>query len=294
MSEEHNYNFLKRQICTKIKNDRCFDSWYQRIFMPTFNADYYIYDPFEQTGGGDYLYERNDGQHTYHIRIRYLDLVNEKGENLGVLYLMSPSDNDTRHRCVYARITREKPKTVELQDLILAYNCTDLHPTPPKIGRIYVEVITHFLIEHHVELGINRIELVDNAHYRCPRNRQSSIQLEKSRQLEGEYPYYMQFGYQPKDKSSRDQLVRNRQIMSRITTEENYGLIDLCRVHGCSTDVLAYILSHPKQLLTKTLKHISRIDCVLYAEIYRQLFKNIGLKELVLPIYVMMFPEHKN
>ena len=79
-----------------------------------------------------------------------------------------------------------------------------------------MEIMTEFLIEHRRELGITQIELTDNSRYRCPDHRQSSIILEKSRQLEGEDPYYMQFGYYPKYLGSRNKLVDNKHRMSRL------------------------------------------------------------------------------
>ena len=292
-SLEENYKFLKKHIFKKIKNQHQFDSWYYRIFVPIFceyaNYDPYLYLPSEQIDGSplDYIYTRSDGHQEYHLRIRYITLRDRSDQYLGHIYLISSVDDDSEYHCVYGRINVERPKVVELLDLILAYNCTDYHSTPHKIGRIYVSVMTQFLIEHHQRLGINRIELVDDAHYRCPKRSDDVLQLEKTRQLEGEDPYYMQFGYRPQFRRMADKLVYNKHVMSQILTKDILCLIPLCQAHRCQPDILQYVKDHQEQPLSQTMKYIGRFECVMYARIYRQMFDNCGLKELEQPIYVM-------
>ena len=111
----------------------------------------------DQFDGSNHIYTISDQHQTYHVRICHLEIDDQYNVNRGEIYLMSPHDDNTKHYCVYARIMKESPKVAELRDLILAYNCTDLHETPPKVGHIYVRAMTQFL----VKLGITRIELVD-------------------------------------------------------------------------------------------------------------------------------------
>ena len=205
--------------------------------------------------------------------------------------MISPIDDDSEHNCVYGRITKERPNVVELQDLVLAFNCTDYHATPQKIGKIYVSVMTQFLIEHHQQLGITQIELVDNAHYRCPKKRGVILQLEKTRQLEGNDPYYMQFGYFPQFRGTANKLAYNKHRMSQILTKDVLELNPLCQYLHCQPEILQYIQDHQEQPMSETMKYIGRSDCVLYAEIHGPMFKNCGLKELEQPIYVMNFQE---
>lgn len=293
-SLHHNKKFFQSKS-KSIKKSREVESWFCRIFMPAFYAppydigESYLYESHQQSGGGDYIYTEQYGSQTYHVRIRYLEIINDQEDEIGKLYLMSPTDDENKHRCVYARINRNKPKVVDLHDLILTYNCTDLHETPPKIGYIYVQIMTQFLIIHHEELGINKIELFDNARYRCPENRQLSVHLEKSRQLEGKYPYYMQFGYKPKYKSSMTKLLSNRKKMKNILTRDYKDLEDLCRINKCDQTVMTYIQTHQEQSMSKTLEYIGHYDCLAYIRIYEILFMNCGLKELENPLYVMKF-----
>jgi hypothetical protein len=182
---------------------------------------------------------------------------------------------------------KDDPQTAILDDLVLAYNCTDQSKTPPKIGWVYVHMMTHFLVTNRERLGIKRIELTDNAHYHCPNNRQFSIHLELSRQLEGDDPYYVQFGYRPKYRSSARRLEKNKRIMSQIMTKDYEDLSDLYRRYRYDEEVTRYIQEHQEQPLSKTLRYIGRKDCVFYHRNYEQMFETCGLKGLVSPIYVM-------
>ena len=146
-------------------------------------------------------------------------------------------------------------------------------------------MITQYLKENKDLLGINRIEFHDNSHFRCPENRNISIQLELSRQLEGQYPYYVQFGYIPAHKSSRLKLMRNRQKMSQYKTSD-YPLKELCGGR-CPPDLLEYVEQHQTQPLSETLRYISRHYCQIYGKFYRTIFDDCGLHELNSPIYHM-------
>ena len=54
-----------------------------------------------------------------------------------------------------------------------------------------------FLKRYASQLGITHIEVTDSSLFHCPTNHHFSIPLEMSRQLEGQYPYYVQFGLNP-------------------------------------------------------------------------------------------------
>ena len=53
----------------------------------------------------DYIYTRSEGHQEYHLRIRYVEVRNKLDQNLGYIYLISPIDDDSKHHCVYGRIT---------------------------------------------------------------------------------------------------------------------------------------------------------------------------------------------
>lgn len=289
--ESYNLQFLLGDYHLTPKERQMYETWYRRVvrfsLMPAGEEACILRENPEQRGGGDYLYTTTHEGQEYHVKIRDLILSDEYNQNHEEIYIMSPLNGNVTRRCVFAKILKEDPHTAILDDLILAHNCTDLSKTPPKLGWVYVNMMTHFLVTNHERLGIKRIELTDNAHYHCPNNRHLSIHLEKSRQLEGDDPYYVQFGYRPKYSSTVRRLEKNKRIMSQIMTKDDKDLGDLCRIHKCDVDVIRYIQSHQDQPLSKTLRYISRKTCVVYDSIYGQFFKNCGLRELVSPIYVM-------
>ena len=301
---QHNQSFLCHLLKLKPSCHHLFDQWFHHDFEPTIcdsNGETLVLQMRQnlnenvnenlniQHGGGtkDHIYTLEHNGKPYHIRIRTVMLANRHGDYRGFIYLMSPRDDDVDHRCLLAKILTSDPHTVELSDLTLNYNCTDQQRIHSKIGSIYVQLMTQFLIENHQKLDVTRIELTDNAYYRCPLNRRRSIHLELSRQLEGKEPYYVQFGYRPKYALSARKLVRNKEIMSQIMTREDRGLNALCSVYDCRPEITQYIRIHMDQPLSQTLESISRMDCILYSQIYEKLFENCGLKELLSPIYTI-------
>jgi hypothetical protein len=270
-SIQHNKQFFK-------SGSAQFESWFYRIFIPIYyappyNKETYLYDPHQRTSCE--IYTRTEGQHTYQMRIRYLGIIDQNMKQCGRLYLLSSADDDNQHRCVYSRINQDNPTVVELHDLILAYDLQDLHETPPKLARVYVQTMTQFLIDHHRELGINQVIVVDHAHYRCLSNRQLSIHLEQSRQLEGQEPYYMQFGYLPESGDNRHILQDNQTKMSHLLTKDVMDLVD------------QQLLTYQEQPLSQTMKDMSHWNSVLYSSIYETIFQKCGLVKLDNPIYIM-------
>ena len=57
--------------------------------------------------------------------------------------------------------------------------------------------------------------------------------------------------------------------------------------HNCDSKIIQYIQQHQDDPMSRTLKYIGRIDCVLFAQIYWTLFDRYGLKDLNYPIYTM-------
>ena len=293
-SVTHNTGILSGILTWKPKHRRTLEEWFRHIMAPTFrdpNGDpYLLHDPHtteDQIGGSDHIYAHVYEGREYQVRIRDIAITDEHEDCRGKIFLMSPLDDHVNHYCLYAKIERSDPTTVELMDLILNHNCTNQPKTPPKIGRIYVHLMTQFIIEHHQELGVNRISLDDNAIYRCPLDRHMTLHLERTRQLEGDDPYYVQFGYTPQNEKSSRILLRNKRIMSHILTKDDKDLMSLCETLKGNPIINRYIQQHQNDPMSKTLKFISRTDCLFFSQIYRTLFEKYGLKELDSPLYFM-------
>ena len=91
------------------------------------------------------------------------------------------------------------------------------------MGSTYIYIMLDFLTRNQQALGLTTVELTDNSHFRCSEDRSRSLQLGFSRQLEGEKPYYMQFGFVPKYRSAIHKLQRNS--VNYDTTMSSSGTI---------------------------------------------------------------------
>lgn len=188
------------------------------------------------------------------------------------------------NRCIWVTIDRDSPTVADISDVNTSHICTD-KGNPPKSGGIYVRLMVKFIKQNAKQLGVKTITLTDYSSHYCLGKRNFSIQLEVSRQLEGKYPYYVQFGFKPLLSQNTVILKRNRQIMRSFTTSER--LIDFCHGYKNFPNIIDYIINHKDQPLTETLMHIGKMDCVFFSGICRALFRELGLEELEEPIYVM-------
>ena len=241
-----------------------------------------------QIGGarGQRFYQYRDGENIYRVKIVYLSVTDSRDGILGEAYLMSPLEYKTKRRCVLVMIIRDNPKVADLSDVNTYFPCTD-RGKPPHAGGLYVNVMTQFLRSNKEQFGIDRIEVTDLSQSHCPQKWYASFYLEMSRQLEGRYPYYVQFGFQPKTRRNLRILNENHQIMSQLLTGNHNYFYRICRDSGCSPEVVDYIASHMDQPMTKTIRYLSRMDCVFFSEVCRTLFKRFGLTSLDEPIYVL-------
>jgi hypothetical protein len=268
--------------------------WYEndlKIFLRNGRDVYSIHRIDSQIGGkiigqNDVPYSYQFGESEYRVKIRQLQLQDEKDKTIGILYLMAPEEENVVTHCVKVKITQDRPNVAQIDDLTKAIKCNNLG-LHDKVGRAFFIIMLDYLKTHNEQLKINTVELNDNSHFLCDEARSHRIRLELSRQLEGDDPYYMQFDFKPQRPSSTKRLKENRIIMSRMLTGHGYGLFDLCITHHFSGDILKYIISHPDQLMSKTLKYISRKDCANYYHVYETMFSNMGLKELNYPTYIL-------
>ena len=148
---------------------------------------------------------------------------------------MSPLEQNTNNHYVWVMILRDNPKVADLSDVNKYYQCTD-RGNPINAGGLYVKLMIRFLKDNKDQFGIDQIEVTDLSQYHCPQKWYASLRLELSRQLEGRYPYYVQFGFQPKTKKNFKILMENRRIMSQLLTGDHEYLYQMCRDWGCSPE----------------------------------------------------------
>jgi hypothetical protein len=233
----------------------------------------------------EYRYQHKIGGITCTSKITCLYATDENDEELAQFYLLSPQRKINDLNCAFAKIEKNKATVVDMVSFSNKYSCTD-HGDPPKAGRIYVTMMLQFLAEHKEQLGIKRFELGDDSKHHCRENHLSFIPLEIGRQLAGNFPYYMQFGFRPKYKKNMKILERNRQIMSSIITHQ----IDLVKLFGAieiPEDIVTYFETHKEQPLTRTMLYINQTNCVFYSSICDGMFNYLKLTRLEHPEYVM-------
>jgi hypothetical protein len=291
--ESHNLNTLYCIFGQKYKTNKqwiMFQKWYILNLSPFLWYNnrqdfYYLSIITNQIGGTDTLHEYQVNSQNYQVKIRYLEIHDRHNDLLGKILLMSPTNEDIIKNCMVVKLPRNRPDIAEICDLTKAFNCTNL-TNHEKMGGIFLQIMLDYLTENKNLLKIHTAELDDNSFHLCELDPTHRIKLEKSRQLEGDDPFYMKFGFIPRYKSVVKKLQYNKNIMSQISTEDDFGLYNMCLSHGLSREIIDYIMNHQNQPLSKTLKYISRKDCVEYSRIYEILFKNIGLKEIDQTVYI--------
>lgn len=253
--------------------------------------DYYKRHPERsQQGGGEIMnlkriYQYNVNGVRYRTKIVHLIATDTNDEFVGHIYLMSPIEHNTTHRCVHVMISKNDPHVADLSDVNTRYTCSDeyvhdwVQGDPPQAGGVYVRLMLRFLERHARELDIQTVELTDNAFYQCVENCVFRIHLEQSRQLEGEYPYYVQFGFMPKYLSAYQKLVHNRTVIGKLMTRDYPRLLILCHAHFTREQV-RYVRRNQGQLLSDTLRYLSRVDCKSYSYIYQNVFEDLHLSQL--------------
>jgi hypothetical protein len=152
-------------------------------------------------------------------------------------------------------------------------------------GHRVVRVAIEYCRKYKASLGIDYLELGDNATYYCDRIRrvEYGIRLSVSRQLLGQYPYYWQFGFRPSDETI-EVIERNLDLINSKTTSQCFsdgsGLMDFLVEYRLGRDVTQYVADHVSQSLVKTLKFISNNHCKEYRKFYDDLFGRLGLRRI--------------
>ena len=138
----------------------------------------------------------------------------------------------------------------------------------------------HFLREYASQLGIDTVEIIDNDYYIRQMSHAKTFHLEKSCQLGGKYPYYMQFGFKPKLLSAYRKLIRNRRRMSKMTPRDYLGLLDFCQLYRFAPEDVDYVKQHLDDPLSKVIQYISRVNCKDYLYMYQIMFEELALSPL--------------
>lgn len=245
---------------------------------------------FSQTGGTPYRVRTSAGSYDVEIELMDASYYDEAGlEVRHKLMFFNPKHieefqqkkTDFKKYCCLIMIYPED-KMAELRDVNSYTPCFDA--TGLKSGKLVIKVAIKYCRKYREQLGIERLELGDNATYYCDRpTKQYGIKLLLSRQLLGKYPYYFQFGFRPSPKICR-RIEYNLDLMKSKVTGDCFdnrsGLLEfleMCKIDNM--DLLEYVRANSSQALSTTLKYISSQFCEDYSTFYSDLYKELKLLE---------------
>jgi hypothetical protein len=146
----------------------------------------------------------------------------------------------------------------------------------------------YFLNRNRVRLGVDSVELHDNASHWCDGDPNFPVRLVFSRQLLGQFPYYWQFGFR-----SVSDVVVDR-IRFNVANVLKYPLV--CPI-ATTKNILDYITSkfeisqelhteieteyikrsESSDRLVDYLRWLSDEHCQLFFYLYEDLFRDLGL-----------------
>ena len=152
----------------------------------------------------------------------------------------------------------------------------------PNEGAIMIEAIIQFCRTHKGMLKIDQLALVDASVFPCGSEKGSGLlNLLVSNQLQGKYPFYMKFGFQPERRSALLKLQSNLRTMhSYLVTPEIKTTIEQITKTVVPDWLGLMFIGQMNRPLTLFLREVSRYDCTYYSKFYSELYNKLGLEIL--------------
>ena len=220
--------------------------------------------------------------HTYHIKITHLIGTDDHDHIITHLYLLSPKVclSIKGFHCILVMTHGDSPHVADSAD-VNTFHAFGRPQIPSYTSGIEIKIMLQYLTDHIDQLGIRTIEINDNNHYIWHENHAKSLHLEKSRQLEGMFPYYMQFGFMPKFLSAYQKIVSNRQRLSKMTARDHYHTTTIfCHVPLFTLKEVQYVETHLDQPISRIFRYLSRANRTSYSHMYQAMFEIIELSQL--------------
>ena len=254
----------------------------------------------EQEGGRLFILTTTNGKYQIEVQKLLGSYVNEDGEAIEhQIYFFHPERRSEfikkkmafkKHCCLV--ILYPEQRYGELKDVNTYHPpCFEImEQTIPNTreGRRVVKTAIEYCRKYKESLGIDWLELGDNAIYYCYQIRRPkySIKLSLSRQLLGQYPYYWRFGFRPILPVVEERIMYN--IDKMATLPINYEI-------SRGRDILRYLLEEIKltgllvdeigakykicDSLVVFLRWLSSNYCEIYCGIYERLFFLLELQD---------------
>ena len=229
---------------------------------------------------------------TYWVNITHLVAYDEVQQHTyETITLMHVKKSKFSDRCAIIRVQRGSP-VAEIAHISSHRPCftTDQQGTElfdavksqAKYGDLLMYAVISYCRDKKAELGIDRLQLSDKSDYVCNGN---EIHLEQVRQLMGQYPYYMKFGFTPVDRTALDVLERNRLIVGPISA--GYPLANLLTIIKSNVDtdidlktLLQNVETDLDLPLTAVMRKIFNWNCLAFYYIYEAVFRALRMTKL--------------
>ena len=298
MGDDHNAKILAKIL--GCHNSKVFRSEYDRYIKPELfvwlnNKPHYLSLSYPEQRGG-VAYTITTELETIPIEVEILigkdddmtddmtyDIVFFHPKYMKKFRFNKSNDLPFKKYCMMIKINREN-RFAEISDLNSYFPCFD--PEYSKFGRLMMRGVVSYCRKYRDLLGIDYLQLGDNATHYCDRDRRYPIRLSRSRQMLGQYPYYWRFGFRPNDEIIRRikynlLLVATIKTGDRLSVYPSQSLLEyLESIGSLDVDIKRYLSVNIDASLSVSLKYISDNYCKYYSGIYEGLYGVLRLLPL--------------
>lgn len=290
-AEVFNMRFFER-LFRKHATAPHIDNWYLKNVQPRMKYGQLRrirFDPVQH--GGSIIDVQYKGQ-TYYVNVQHLVTEDDLGNIIENIKFMHIKDTNPSHRCAFIQVNK-KERVALVMHITKDFPCFtkdrqgrqrfDDVKEQIRHGDLLMETVISYCRNNKDSFGIDRLQLSDVSAYVCGRQ---EIMLEKARQLMGDDPYYMKFGFQSIESEANEILEHNRKIMvDLLAGDPRVKLITIINANVNENEVeihqlLDLVENNLDQSLIRVMKMIFRWSCLSFYYIYDAVFRAVGLIEL--------------
>lgn len=163
--------------------------------------------------------------------------------------------------------TIKKNTTAIVQDIHAYDKCYETTIEDKKTGRAVMRI----MIELCKKIGMKKIVLTDSSHIPCEKY---SLDLKLVNTMKYGAPWYHQFGFRCEDKVNRDIVRYNYNIL------KDKKVKDFNKKIFIDEEYIKLSNKYSEVMIGKYIEKISKDDCAKFAKYYKDIYKNLGLKEI--------------
>lgn len=314
-----NINFISKTLGSRTFIQRQkISGWYRKKIKP--DLKYYnqngemAFKYLNQVGGDEISLQDNGKLYRLNVeilqaqpsdsKINPIDIEsNAKSDKSGEILLdlsgslikqrLGPIDNliyffsingDHNSSCSVVEIYSEHG-TALISDINTLYNC--FTPIDAKKRCRLITLATISYIKHHgVDLKIDRIILQDSSFYECDKSG-FTLELTKTRQLCGDYPYYYKYGFYPIYESSNEKVRYNLAKLVGLKIMDKLYILEVGLNYFASelkgfrfVEISEFMKNNLHTFLTDFFRHLFINYCAEMSYLYDRWYGDLGLKLL--------------